>query len=97
MVLMRQYVEEQVDEKQYAYDTSCISQEQLNCLNRLVGAATFDDTIKQRLFDCDKTLCEAYNLADTTWNDLEIILKQVKTLYELSNRLLNLQSQVLSH
>jgi hypothetical protein len=90
-----QYVKQSVDERQIAYYTPRISQEQYDCLNRLIGAAAFDDTIKRRLFDHDETLRAIYCLSDITWSYLVAI--EAYTIEEMSCHLFTLRDKVLSH
>ena len=90
-----QYAKQSVDERQAAYYTSRISQEQYDCLNRLIGAATFDDTIKRRLLEHDETLRVSYSLSDITWGYLVAI--EAYTIEELSCHLFTLRDKVLSH
>jgi len=90
------YIEKHVDERQVAYQTPLLSQEQYDCLNRLVGAAFFDETIQNQLLgNPDEALQAVYRISDNTWNYL--VEKQATTLVELSQYLEVLRGKMLNH
>ena len=98
MVLMQQYdyIEKHLDERQVAYQTPLLSQDQYDCLNRLVGAAFCDEVVQTQLLgNPDKTLQTIYKLSDMTWNYL--VEKQAESLVELSQHLEILRGKMLSH
>ena len=98
MVLMQQYdySEKHIDQRQVAYQTPLLSQDQYDCLNRLVGAAAFDETIFHRLLvERDETLRTLYRLSDITWNYL--VNRNAKDLFELSGYLEVLHGKMLNH
>ena len=93
---LQQYIEQQPNGDTIAYQAPMLSQEQHLSLNRLVGAAAFDDTILHRLLCLrDETLCETYNLSAITWGYLKKI--EAESLEEFCGQVLKLQKKMLSY
>jgi hypothetical protein len=93
---LHQYIEQHQDSGNIAYQTPILSQDQLNNVNRLVGAAAFDENISRRLLGMrDETLCETYHLSAVTWGYLTKI--EADTIEEFCSQVLKLQFKMLSY
>lgn len=79
-----------------AYQTPLLSGQQIDCINRMVGAAFVDLTVRHRLVDIrDATLCTDYDLTPVTWSYLEAI--EAHDLQDFCEAVLKLQERRINH